>query len=198
RALGVPEGEDPLGWAFGALGVQDRAKYLASLFLDDLADVIREGVDPRFGLSRYGEKLAASAPSFDPMREALDSKSPTLVDQILDEITTELLVKHQPEIVALTVPFPGNLYGALRIARKVKEHLPAAKVLMGGGYVNTELRELSEPRLFDEVDFITLDDGERPLLCLLDYLEGKRSSDQLLRTFLRESGKVVFKSSNKL
>jgi radical SAM superfamily enzyme YgiQ (UPF0313 family) len=193
RAQETPEGDDPLLWAFGGLGVQDRAKYIGSLFLDDLADVIREGVDPRFELSRYGEKLAASAPSFDPLQEALETDEPTLVDLTLDQITTELLARHRPDVVGLTAPFPGNVYGALRIGRQVKKLLPRARVILGGGYVNTELRELSEPRIFDYVDYLTLDDGEMPLLCLLDEFEAKGKG--LLRTFVREGGKVVFKNA---
>jgi hypothetical protein len=39
---------DVLGAAFGQLGVQDRAKFLATLFIDDLCAVIQEGVDPFF------------------------------------------------------------------------------------------------------------------------------------------------------
>ncbi|MBW8891859.1 MAG: radical SAM protein, partial [Burkholderiales bacterium] len=34
------DGGDPLAWAFGALGLQDRARHLATLFLNDLADVL--------------------------------------------------------------------------------------------------------------------------------------------------------------
>jgi radical SAM superfamily enzyme YgiQ (UPF0313 family) len=186
--------EDPLIYAFGSLGVQDRAKYLASLYLDDLADVIRAFVDPRFELTRYGEKLAASAPSFDPLQSALEGK-PTLVDRLLDELVEEILRKHDPEVVGLSVPFPGNVYGALRIARTVKRVSPRARVILGGGYVNTELRELSEPRLFDYVDAVTLDDGERPFLNLLDQFAGKPT--ELLRTFVRERGEVAFKTTKK-
>lgn len=179
--------EEPLAWAFGGLGVQDRAKYLASLYLDDLADVIREGIDPRFELSRYGEKLAASAPSFDPLHEALESDEPTFVDETLDAITAELLSEHRPDVVGLTAPFPGNVYGAFRIARQIKKLAPGTRIILGGGYPNTELRELSEPRVFDYVDFVTLDDGERPFLALLDHFEGKGTG--LLRTFVREGGR---------
>lgn len=196
ESLSAEEGVDPLGWAFGQLGVQDRAKYLASLFVDDLADVIREGVDPAFELSRYGEKLAASAPTFDPIADTLAGE-PTLVDLTLDEITTELLQKHQPDVLGLTVPFPGNVYGAFRIARKAKSMRPELPVLLGGGYANTELRSLKEPRVFDYVDYITLDDGEKPILCVLEHLQGKRSREELLRTFVRENGEVVLKSSPK-
>ena len=102
------DGEDPLGWAFGELGTTDRARHLASLFIDDLADVLRDGIDPRFELSRYGERLASSAPSFDALAEALDDE-PTLVDVQLDELTRERLRIHAPDLVGITVPVPGNV-----------------------------------------------------------------------------------------
>jgi hypothetical protein len=34
---------------------------------------------------------------------------------------------------------------------------------MGGGFPNTELRELKDKRVFEFFDFITLDDGELPV-----------------------------------
>jgi radical SAM superfamily enzyme YgiQ (UPF0313 family) len=189
------DGDDLLGWAFGALGVTDRARHLASLFVDDLADVVRDGIDPRFELSRYGEKLASSATRFDPLADALRAP-PTLVDRLLDELARDRLRAHAPDVIGLTVPFPGNLYGALRIARVAKAELPAAKVVLGGGYVNTELRQLGDPRVFDACDFITLDDGERPFLALVDHL--RDPARPLFRTYVREAGAVVLKSTPSL
>ncbi len=180
--------DEPLAWAFGTLGLDDRARHLASLYVDDLADVIRDGIDPRFELSRYGEKLASSAPTFDPLRDALEG-APTLVDELLDEITGELCARHRPDLVGLTAPFPGNVYGAFRIARAIRKISPATRIALGGGYVNTELRELSDPRVFDYVDFVTLDDGERPLVALIEHLGD--ASLPLLRTFVRDRGAVV-------
>jgi hypothetical protein len=176
---------------FGTLGTQDQARYLASLYIDDLADAVREGADPRFELSRYGEKLAVSACEFDSLHEALEG-SPTWVDRCLEDITASLVTRHHPDLVGFTVPFPGNLYGALRMARKIRRLRPACRILLGGGYVNTELRELSEPRVFDYVDYITLDDGERPLLCLVEHLEKRRSMSRLCRTFVRQKDRVVY------
>jgi radical SAM superfamily enzyme YgiQ (UPF0313 family) len=198
----LPEGprfaavnDENLDWAFGALGLQDRARHLASLFVDDLADAIRDGIDPRFELSRYGEKLASSAPSFDPLREALEAE-PTLVDRMLDEITGELVEKHRPDLVGLTVPFPGNVYGAFRMARAIRGVAPKTRIVLGGGYVNTELRELADPRVFDHVDYITLDDGERPLLALLAHLRDPKAP--FFRTFVREGDRVVLKNDASL
>ena len=159
------ESGDPLAWAFGALGIQDRARHLATLFLNDLADVLREAVDTRFEFVRYGETLAQSQPSFDLLATAL-AAPPTLVDDTLARLTRAALEHHQPDLVLISVPFPGSVYGAFRIAQTIKATRPAIVTVLGGGFVNTELRELAEPRVFDYFDYVTLDDGERPLLAL--------------------------------
>ncbi|HLE00928.1 MAG TPA: radical SAM protein [Bdellovibrionota bacterium] len=190
-------GPDSANWAFGTLSVQDRAKHFATLFLDEVVDVIRDSIDPRFELARYAEKLAASNPRFEPLRLALEG-IPTLLDRMLDEITERTVAPFRPDAVAVTAPFAGNVYGAFRVARALKRSRPEAKLILGGGYVNTELRELSEPRVFDYFDFVTLDDGEMPLLCLLEHLKGLRSREELLRTFARENGTVVFRENKSI
>ena len=177
--------------AFGTLGTTEQARYLASLYVDDLADVWRIGIDPRFELARYGERLAASAATFDPLHEALTGE-PTLVDQSLDDITRELIAAHQPDVVAVTAPFPGNVYGAFRTARTIRATAPKIKLILGGGWVNTELRALRDARVFDYFDYLTLDDGERPLLNLLTKLGGREAP--LVRTYVREGKAVVLKT----
>jgi radical SAM superfamily enzyme YgiQ (UPF0313 family) len=200
-AGGADDDVDPMAWAFGALGVLDRAKHVASLYIDDLADLIRDGIDARFGLCRYAESLAARAPTFDPLHEALAAPA-TLIDGLLDAIARELWDRHRPDLVGLTVPFPGNVYGAFRIARAVKARAPATRVVLGGGYVNTELRRVSDARVFDHIDFITLDDGERPLLSLVEHLAavraGAREVPPLFRTFVRARGRVVFETTDRV
>lgn len=179
------EGGDPLAWAFGALGLNDRAKHLATLYLNDLADVLRDAIDPRFEFVRYAESLAASQASFDPLAQALTAE-PNLVDKTLHTLTLQVIAQHTPTLVLLSVPFPGCVYAAFRIAQTIKASYPAIQIVLGGGFVNTELRELNDPRVFDYFDFVTLDAGERPLLSLIDYLSGKRSQQRLVRTFLRD------------
>jgi len=183
--------DEQLFSAFGTLGTTEQARYLASLYVDDLADVWRDGIDPRFELARYGERLAASAASFEPLRSALEGE-PTLVDATLDELTREHVAAHEPDVVAVTAPFPGNVYGAFRIARTVRAAAPKATLVLGGGWVNTELRSLREPRVFDYFDYVTLDDGERPLLNLLARLRGKRAP--LVRTYVRKRGEVALET----
>ena len=173
------------------LGIQDRARHLATLYLDDLADVLRDAVDPRFEFVRYAESLARSQPTFEPLAKAL-AAPPTLVDSTLEKLTLSAVDRNRPTIVLLSVPFPGSVYAAFRMAQAIKAHDPNIVTVLGGGWVNTELRELKEPRVFDYFDYVTLDDGERPILALLEYLEGKRPRLNLVRTYARVDGKVRY------
>jgi radical SAM superfamily enzyme YgiQ (UPF0313 family) len=180
------DGQDPMAWAFGALGLQDRARHLATLYLNDLADVLRDAVDPRFEFVRYAESLAQSQATFEPLAAALAAPH-NLVDDTLHALTLAAIERHRPQLVLVSVPFPGSVYAAFRIAQTIKAHDPGIVVALGGGFVNTELRELTEPRVFDHFDYVTLDAGERPLLALLEHLQGKRSQQRLVRTYLRDA-----------
>ncbi len=184
------DGGDPLAWAFGALGVQDRARHLATLYLNDIADVLRDAIDPRFEFVRYAESLAQSQPTFDPLAEALAAPL-NLIDRTLVELTQQALLRHSPRVVLISVPFPGAVYAAFRIAQTVKAHDPTIVTVLGGGYANTELRQLREPKVFDFFDHITLDAGERPLLALLEHLQGRRSAQRLVRTYRRDADGAV-------
>ncbi|MDD2742375.1 MAG: radical SAM protein [Rhodocyclaceae bacterium] len=185
------EGGDPLAWAFGALGVQDRARHFATLYLNDLADVLREAVDSRFEFVRYAESLARSQPTFEPLVKALAAPA-TLVDETLKNLTILAVDRNKPTIVLLSVPFPGSVYAAFRMAQAIKAHDPEIITVLGGGWVNTELRQLKEARVFDYFDYVTLDDGERPILALLEHLDDKRPRLNLVRTYARVDGKVRY------
>ncbi|MBK8506548.1 MAG: radical SAM protein [Saprospiraceae bacterium] len=180
--------------AFGDLGLIDRAKFMATLYLEDLGDFIQETVDPYFGFSRYAEKIAHSLSSFDEMQVALQSDD-YITSIYSQEIINDCLPEIRPDIVAITIPFSGNLFSALKCAQYIKSKNSDIKILIGGGYCNTELRSLFEPRIFQYVDFITLDDGELPFKCILDYLTGHRKQTELKRTFILKDS-VVFYCNN--
>ena len=182
---------DDLDWAFGSMGIQDKAKHLATLYLEDLSDLITECVDADFGFSRYAERLGRSANSFDELHASLQQNY-SFVDHILIEHLAQHIEREQPQLVAISIPFPGNLFSALRCGQWLKLHHPHIRVAMGGGFVNTELRSLSDARVFEYVDFITLDDGESPLEHLLQHINGERDINSLRRTFCLQDGKVVY------
>ncbi len=179
--------EDDLEWAFGLIGNYDKAIHLCTIFMRDLTDFIRQNIDPHFELIRYAESLCIRLPEFEPLQRELE-KPLSFIDEILLQLFAERIALEMPQYVGFTVPFPGNLYSALRCAQWLRSHRPDIKIVMGGGYVNTELRQLSDTGIFDYVDYITFDDGELPLLRLL-------TGGEPIRTVYRsKSGELVYEN----
>jgi len=185
---------DDLAWAFGSMGNQDKAKHLATMYLEDLSDLIKETIDPHFGFSRYAERLGRSANSFDELYRHLQEE-PGLIDELLFNRLERHFSNINPALVAVSVPFPGNLYAGFRTAQWVKKNHPHVKIAMGGGFPNTELRSLSDPRVFEFFDFISLDDGETPLEKLVGFIDDNSESKDLKRTFVLENGQVVYRNN---
>ena len=185
-----------LDWAFGSMGLQDKAKHLATLYLEDVADLVTECVDEDFGFSRYAERLGRSVHSFDELHASLQDEY-TYVDKILVSLLGEHVRRVNPQLVIISIPFPGNLYSALRCGQWFNENYPQITVVMGGGFVNTELRSLSDTRIFEYADYLTLDDGESPLEHLIQYVDGDRGINQLRRTFCLIENKVTYINSSK-
>lgn len=178
-------------WAFGTMGLQDKAKHIATLFLEDLSDFIKETVDEHFGFSRYAERLGRSANSFDELYAELQQPL-SYVDELLIQCLQEHIETVQPELVCISVPFPGNLFAAFRCAQWLKQQHPEINVCMGGGFPNTELRSLKDVRVFEFFDFITLDDGEAPIEQLIKFIHHEIPVQELKRTFLLQDGAVVY------
>ena len=188
---------DDMEYAFGNMGLQDKAKHLATLYLEDLSDYIIENVDENFGFSRYAERLGRSANSFDELYQKLQSDK-TFVDNFTLEILDKKLLETQPKLVCFSVPFPGNLYSAFRCAQHIKNHYPNIKTAFGGGFANTELRDLKDKRVFEFFDFITLDDGELPIELLFENVchSEHREASLFKRTFFLENGEIVYKNNS--
>ena len=182
---------EDLEWAFGTMGIRDQARHLATLYLEDISDFIVDLVDPHFGFSRYAERLGISARSFDELHEELNSEM-SFISELMLSVFKEKIETEKPTLVCLSVPFPGNLFAAFKCGQWLKSNHPEIIVAMGGGFPNTELRSLADARVFEFVDFITLDDGEAPLMELLAHLDGNLEKEKLKRTFALVDGKVNY------
>lgn len=188
---------DELEWAFGSMGIQDQAKHLATLYLEDISDFITECIDANFGFSQYAERLGRSASNFDEIHALLEEDL-NYIDSISVKILAQRLQEHAPKLVCISLPFPGNLFSAFRCAQYIKQHHPNIKVAMGGGFPNTELRSLTEPRVFDFVDFISLDDGELPLELIYASLSSADKNFEFKRTFTCINDIVVYNNASTL
>ncbi|WP_431428963.1 B12-binding domain-containing radical SAM protein [Chryseobacterium indologenes] len=187
---------DDMEFAFGNMGLQDKAKHLATLYLEDISDYIVENMDADFGFSRYAERLGKSANSFDELYSKLSGEQ-TFIDDFTLKILREKIEAVEPKLVCFSVPFPGNLYSGFKCAQFIKKNYPHIKIAMGGGFPNTELREVQDQRVFEFFDFITLDDGEVPLELLCENVVHSKENPEYKRTFLLEDQQVVYKNNSK-
>lgn len=183
-------------WAFGVAGKTDEAKYLATRFIEDIADYIRELIDPNFDLVRYAEHLGLFAPKFDKLAKSL-AKGPSIPEKWMLELLDKKIKDTNPELIGFTIPFPGCLLSALRCAKHIKQAYSGIKVAMGGGYPNTELRKISDTRFFSYCDFLSLDDGEITTERICDYLQGNIGKEKLVRTFYIENNQIVYSGNDK-
>ncbi|MFZ4399566.1 MAG: B12-binding domain-containing radical SAM protein [Bacteroidales bacterium] len=180
--------QQDLEWHFGNDGIQDKARFLATLFIEDIGDFISECVDPHFGFSRYAEQICLNAINYQTLVNELIEETPII--NIMCKLLDQSIKNHQPNVIGFTIPFPGNLLMALKSAEFIKKNYPDISIVIGGGFVNTELRQLNEIKLFELFDYVCLDDGELPLLKLLNHiLKGEKA---LARTFKLEKGKVCY------
>ena len=204
----LPE-EEELEWAFGTSGKVDRAKYLCSLFLKNVVDVVQL-LDEHFQLIRYAERLCTYLTKFEPLERELEKMSLTenislaesteltekaslrlalgngnMIEELMLELLEKKLQEVKPDWVGISVPFPGNLLAGLKCAKYIKTKYEGVKILMGGGYVNTELRQMTDTGIFRYVDYITFDDGELPVRRLIE-------GGAMLRTAYLKDGRVEY------
>ncbi|MGB0424884.1 MAG: B12-binding domain-containing radical SAM protein, partial [Flavobacteriales bacterium] len=180
-------------WAAGDLGVIDKAKHHGTLFIEEIGDFIQANVDEFFSFTKYAEQIATAASSFNQIQEFLNYQ-PTIIEEKMLDILVERIEAYSPDVVCFTIPFPGNLFAALRCSQFIKQLFPDVKIAFGGGYCNTELRSIEDPRIFEYIDFIALDDGEGPLLKIAGFAKAKCDANELERTFVLENKRVVYKN----
>lgn len=193
----LPKGErfrkvddDEMEWAFGTTGVGDKAKHYASLYLTDLADFIADMVSNNFSLIRYGEQLAISAPTFEYINRSLLKEELNTIETLMLGLLEEYIVENRPQMIGFTIPFPGTLYSALKCGQYIKNNHPDITVVVGGGYINTELRSMTDSRIFDYVDYMLFDDGELPIVSLISHLKGEIAIGDVVRCKYREGNEV--------
>ena len=182
---------EDLEWAFGSMGLQDKAKHLATLYIEDISDYIVDNIDSNFGFSRYAERISSSAHTFDDLYNQLKAPNSYITNLTLPTLDA-YLKKVNPKFVVISVPFPGNLFSALKCGEFIKQNYPHIKVHVGGGFPNTELRTITDARLFEFVDFISLDDGEAPIEQLYNHLTQDTKKETLKRTFTLVDGEIKY------
>lgn len=166
----------------------DDVRFLASYALADIADYINVAFDPNFSLIRYAESLAVNDYDFAQIEKAVES--PLLNDfykPVLEYYFSDSSKAFLADMVCISIPFAGTFYPALYTAKYLKQKFgDKVFVCVGGGFVNTELRDFNESKFRNYADAICYDRGYGSYLRLLkDFSKTK----QIYK--LRQFGKNV-------
>ncbi len=178
---------------FGSQGILDRAKYLATCFIEDIGLMINENIDANYNFVRYAQGLCEKIADFSTLENSLLHE--TFVTKIMNDILKQKIQQTQPKVIGFSVPFPGNFFTTLAAAKYIKQHFKDIKIVVGGGFINTELRNLTETKIFNYTDFVCLDDGEIPLLNIMNHIINKTDKNTLIRTFYLEQNNICFANS---
>lgn len=165
----------------------DDVRYLCTLALADLADYITIAFDSNFSLIRYAESLTVDQRSFAEIEKNLDS--PVLKNfytPVLENFYEKYKEKLEYSRVCISIPFAGTFVPALYTARFLKNKLGnKVYVCIGGGFVNTELRDAKDSSLKKYIDAISYDRGYGSYLAL-DETGDERKQIYKLRQFYND------------
>ena len=149
----------------------DDVRFLASYALADLADYITTVFDPEFSLIRYAESLTVDDRDFSQIEKNLDSP---IMQHFYQPVLEKFFDKNPPpDLLCISIPFAGTFLPALYTARYFKQHFgKRTYVAIGGGFVNTELRDACDFALAKYIDAISYDRGYgsyRELFKMMDF-----------------------------
>ena len=131
-----------------------------------------------FALTNQDEILADSAPERDPF------------DDYVTQALIPRLVAAGPDIVGLSVCFPGQLQPAYAFAHKIKRALPNAHVTVGGPAITQILIRLKGhalARALGPFDSAVVFEGEHALLALARAVAEGRPLRELTNVVLRDA-----------
>lgn len=186
----------------------DDARFLASFALADLADYINVVFDKNFSLIRYAEHLATSEKDFSKFLKVIDSPilknflTPLLKNLFLQINTSQKSENKNSEkekiLFCISVPFAGCFASSLHIAREIKNYFGGNAIIsIGGGFINTELRNINEAKLFDYVDFVSYDRGYGSYIDLMKNNFSKDESKYYKTTYF-SNNKIIYPKENDL
>jgi hypothetical protein len=132
----------------------DDARVLATLAVEDLADLVTVAVDPAFSLVRYAESISASERSFARVEAALSGPMvreffEPVYASLWDELEAEGMIPREPgdqTLFCVSVPFPGALVGALAMARSLRARFGSRIVIGWAAATSTQSFAPPSPR----------------------------------------------------
>ncbi len=164
---------------FSSLERLDRAKRV----LRDAAEVL-EAESPL---------LRRRTPGFPPdaIRRLTRGRRANPFAAYLEEVTLREIQEERPGAVGISITYPSQVVPAVVLARLIRRHMPAVRVIFGGQIVSSWYSHLEGcPEVFDWCDYAIGYEGETALEALLTAIENGGSLEAVPNLAWREDGVV--------
>jgi len=115
--------------------------------------------------------------------------SPEILDYLIEDFNQDSLFKNVQkfDLIGITSVSP-HINNALNLAHLIKENFPNKIIVLGGAHASLLPQETIQNNPF--IDFLIRGEGEKRIIQLIEYIQGKRK--------LKELDGITFKKDNKI
>lgn len=112
--------------------------------------------------------------------------------EILENVLRDALFPMKPApLLGISVSFSDQVISAFQCARMIRKQWPETHITFGGSFVSIHFREIRNPRIFDMIDSLVLDEGEVPLERLCEQVARANGNPASIPNLVtRREGKI--------
>jgi anaerobic magnesium-protoporphyrin IX monomethyl ester cyclase len=101
------------------------------------------------------------------------------------------IAREEPDVVGISIPTMEQMWAGMTLGYLIKETGLACHVTVGGPHITMLREELPKvPALFELFDSAVVFEGERPLLRLVEALDGDRDLSEVPNLIYRDNGSI--------
>lgn len=166
----------------------DDVRFLCSFAIADLADYITAVFDQNFSLIRYAESLTVDTSSFAQIEQKIESPvMKTFFLPVIESLLqSQFVTSAEKLLILISVPFAGTFVPALYCSKILKKAFgKKAFICLGGGFINTELRQADDISLSKYIDAISYDRGYGSYKVLLKKNPFSKEFENLNESFYK-------------
>ena len=166
----------------------DDVRFLCSFAIAALADYITAVFNQNFSLIRYAESLTVDTSSFAQIEQKIESPvMKTFFLPVIESLLqSQFVTSAEKLLILISVPFAGTFVPALYCSKILKKAFgKKAFICLGGGFINTELRQADDISLSKYIDAISYDRGYGSYKVLLKKNPFSKEFENLNESFYK-------------
>ncbi len=141
--------------------------------------------------SPYSLSIPYSMMNYEKIKTIIKNRNQNIYINLYDKYIDKIL-ETNPDFIGISISIDRQILGGLTLAFLLKQR-SKAHISIGGNYINRIVETFKEiPDFFDTfADSILFNEGERTIVELLDYLDGKKDIKQVNNIIYKQGNIIV-------